>query len=111
MRVCMCVCACVCVCACAWSFCVLIGVFHHVFQDMIGQALPMITSYGELDNSQQVVALINEVCTVLKKVLHAVKQRIVHLKFDAVDHWPTPPPPTPAPLPPGKRSMEVAGWK
>ena len=50
---------------------------------MIGQALPMITSYGELDNSQQVVALINEVCTVLKRVLHAVKQRIVRLKFDA----------------------------
>ncbi|PVD23165.1 hypothetical protein C0Q70_16428 [Pomacea canaliculata] len=30
-------------------------------KDVIGRALPMITSYGKLDNSQQVVALIEEV--------------------------------------------------
>ena len=31
------------------------------FQDVIGVALPMIGSYGDLDNTQQVVALIDEV--------------------------------------------------
>ena len=31
------------------------------FQDVIGKALPMIGNYGDLDNTQQVVALIDEV--------------------------------------------------
>lgn len=37
--------------------------FRHLplFQDIIGHALPMIGSYGQLDNTQQVVALIDEV--------------------------------------------------
>ena len=31
-------------------------------KDVIGRAVPMIGSYGDLDNSQQVVALVDEVC-------------------------------------------------
>ncbi len=32
---------------------------------MIGRALPTIGAYNDLDNKQQVVALIDEVCTVM----------------------------------------------
>jgi len=39
-----------------------------ILQDVIGQALSMIGSYGDLNNKEQVVALIDEVLIILFSV-------------------------------------------
>ena len=58
-------------------------------QDMIGRALAMIGCYGDLDTQQQVVALIDEVHTVvldnlLILLLHQCDQ-CSHHKFQLID--------------------------